>query len=320
MMIYVKQLSILCLAGWLTYLPTAMAADDSTLKRHFIMGGSADNLRVISKQETDTTFNVYLTDLYKQYGVGWTLNVVIYPDVPALLAAFDKNEIDGYFGTPLDYLMRKDKVSKSLVAMKYRLAPIKQSFLIVARADDGVTKIDHLKNKRLSLALYQDMEALYLNTVLLRHKLPEIPTFFSTRVDVKTTNGALMDVFFNKSDVAIVRENEFNIAAELNPQLLKKLIILEKSPPMLASVGVMNNKISDDDFSGLIATFSKVINSDKGKALMGLVQVETIALVAPEDMRDVENMLSDLTLLRKLNTVVPKIAVTHDKTKIKRNP
>jgi hypothetical protein len=139
-------------------------------------------------------------------------------------------------------------------------------------------------------------------------------------VDVKTTNGALMDVFFNKSDVAIVRENEFNIAAELNPQLLKKLIILEKSPPMLASVGVMNNKISDDDFSGLIATFSKVINSDKGKALMGLVQVETIALVAPEDMRDVENMLSDLTLLRKLNTVVPKIAVTHDKTKIKRNP
>lgn len=312
-----KKFGVFCLLAWLAYTSSAFA--EGVAKRHFIMGGAGDNLRAISKQDTDTTFNVYLADLYKEYGAGWTLSVVIYPDSPALLNAFDSGEIDGYFGTPLDYLARKDKLCKTMAAMRYRLAPIEQPLLLVARADDGIMKINDLKGKRLSMSPYQEMEALYLNTELLRNQLPEIPVFFGERKEVKSVNFALMELFFNRSDVTIVRENEFNIAAELNPQLKKKLIVLKRSAPLFTILGVMGNRVSEQDFSDFFDKFNTITRTNKGKKLMSLVQVEDVIKVLPDNLRGVEDLLNERDALRKLNAMAPRKGYMLDGKPLKRN-
>lgn len=312
-----KRLSIFCLLAWLAYVSFAFA--EGAGKRHFVMGGSVGNLRAISKQDADTTFNIYLADLYKQYNADWTLRIEIYSDVPALLKAFDKGEIDGYFGTPLDYLARKDKLCKIMVATKYRGANVKQPYLLVARADSGLTTIRDLKGKRLSMAPYQDMEALYLNTILLKNKLPEIPDFFDELTSVKSPNMALMDIFFNRSDVTVVRENEYIIATELNPQLAKQLVVLDKSPPLIPVLGVVSNRISEDEFSNFLLSFKKITQTDRGRNLMALVQVEDVAKISPDDLSAVEDLLNEQNMFRALNAMAPKKGDMPDKKKVKRN-
>lgn len=290
-------LFILSFLSSMTSAPSIAA--EVTEHRHFIMGGSAVGLRGASKQDAETTFNVYLTDLFKLEKSMITVSTVMYPNSGALLAGFDKGEIDGFFGTSLEYLSRKNHLCKTLAGVGYKNANLKQRFLIVARASDGATQLKALRNKRISLAPYMDAEALYLNTDLLRNNLPEVPEFFSEIKDVKSPNIALMDVFFSKSDVTVVRENEYNIAVELNPQLSKKLVILGRSEPYLATIGVMSNKVSDDDFRLFINAFNKVATSEKGKKLMDLVSVDRISVETADAMNGLQALLDENAMLRQ---------------------
>lgn len=278
----------------------AMAAEKSTSQRHFVIGGSALQLRGISKQDADTTFNDFLTDFYKKNNENWSLEIAMYPTAELMLQAFDKGEIDGYFGSPLDYLARKNMVCKVMTGLKFKFAPMKQRLLILTRADTGATKISDLKNKRLSMAPGQDLEVLFMNTILLRNKLPEMQTFFSDRIEAKSTNVALMDVFFGKSDVTVARENEYNTAVELNPQLAKNLIILDKSPAMLSALGVINNKrITEQEFMDFLASFNSIIQNKDGEKLLALMQIDSVNAVYSDEVSNVESLLDERASLRK---------------------
>jgi ABC-type phosphate/phosphonate transport system substrate-binding protein len=143
------------------------------------------------------------------------------------------------------------------------------------------------------------VEELYLNTVLLRNHFPEIPKFFMQRKDAKNANIALMDVFFNKSDVTVVRENDFNTAIELNPQISSKLIVLDKSEPYMTMVGVVSKHISEDEYKSFVDSFTKNLSNDKGKALLDLVTVSSVKIVTPEDMRDLQDLIRENASLKK---------------------
>jgi ABC-type phosphate/phosphonate transport system substrate-binding protein len=278
---------------------SSYSAIETNDQKPIIMGGSAVGLRGASKQDTEATFNVYLNELFKQTDSRLVMNIVIYPDSESLLTAFDKGEIDGFFGTPLDYLSRKDQLCKTVVGVGYKNLDLKQNLLVIVRADEGITQLKELRNKRLTLSTYMDTETLFLNTSLLRNSLPEIPEFFSERKDAKNPNIALMDVFFNKTDVTVVRENEYKTAVELNPQLGKKLIILTKSEPYLATTGAIRNKISEDEFKAFVNAFQKVVNTEKGKKLMSFFSVSRVELVSSDELLNLQALMVENTMLKK---------------------
>ena len=268
-------------------------------KRHFIMGGSALGLRGGSRQDTENIFNVNLTALSDLTGSDLLFTTVIYPDSKALVTAFDRGEIDGFWGTPLEYLYRKDQMCKIIAGVQFKYSSLKQSVLLIGRADNAAVQLKDLKNKRLTLAPYLDVEELYLNTVLLRNKLPEAPVFFKERKDAKNANVALMDVFFNNSDLTVVRENDFNTAVELNPQLAKKLVILDKSSPYLAMLGVISKSISEKDYEGFINSFNKIADTEKGRKLMDVVNVSRVVPVTPDETSDLQALRMEYESLKQ---------------------
>lgn len=268
-------------------------------KRHFIMGGSALGLRGGSRQDTENIFNVNLTALSDLTGSDLLFTTVIYPDSKALVTAFDRGEIDGFWGTPLEYLYRKDQMCKIIAGVQFKYSSLKQSVLLIGRADNAAVQLKDLKNKRLTLAPYLDVEELYLNTVLLRNKLPEAPVFFKERKDAKNANVALMDVFFNNSDLTVVRENDFNTAVELNPQLAKKLVILDKSSPYLAMLGVISKSISEKDYEGFISSFNKIADTEKGRKLMDVVNVSRVVPVTPDETSDLQALRMEYESLKQ---------------------
>ena len=71
-----------------------------------------------------------------------------------------------------------------------------QPFLVLVRTEDGIKNIKELRGKKCSLKPTQDMEILFLNTLLLENQQPEYTTFFSERLNPKNTNTGMMDVFF----------------------------------------------------------------------------------------------------------------------------
>ncbi len=304
------------IAGLLFFIAGESYADTANQVEniHLVLGGSAIGLRNATKQDVEITFNVAANEILKVNGI--ELNIVIYPTTENLYSAFDKGEINGFFGTPIEFLAREDQLSKDLMGVVYKYEQIKQAFVVIARKEVGFSNLNDLKNKRLTLARYQDTEMIYLNTLLLKNHMPEIPVYFSDRFDVKNSNTAIMDVFFGKSDVTVVRESDFKTAVELNPQIGKQLIVVDKSVPYIYTVGAVSKKIPADQIARVFSIIKDFSNTAKGKSLLSIVQVNAVTSISMEDTQSLRDLLKEYNALKKLNS--PRLTST-DKEKIKRH-
>lgn len=149
-----------------------------------VMGGSSLGIRDSSKQDTEITFNAALAELLKSHGAN--LMVKVFDSTQDLYKSFDKNELDGIFGTPLEFIQRESKLKNSFVAVHYKNVPLAQPFLVLVRADDNIKSIKELRGKKCSIKPTQDMELLFLNTLLLENQQSEYTTFFQTDSFQKT--------------------------------------------------------------------------------------------------------------------------------------
>jgi len=142
------------------------------------------------------------------------------------------------------------------------------------------------------------LEELYLNTLLLKQKLPEVNDFFSTRLDVKNANVALMDVFFNRSDLTIIRENEYKTAVELNPQLAKKLHILNRSPGYITLIGA-SSQSSAEDVKEVIKGMESLSQSKKGVRMLRLVNADGLVKVSKKDLKEIFDLVNEYKNLKQ---------------------
>ena len=269
-------------------------------KIQIVMGGSVLGIRNATQQDMEVAFNAAVRDFLKSTNTD--LKIRIYSSTKELYAAFDRREIDGLFGTAIEYLGREDQLGKDIMAVGYSNAGVKQSYVVIVRKDDGVSKLSDLKGRRITLAQYQDIEEVYLNTLLLRDNLSEIPIFFSQRLYAKNPNIAIMDVFFNKSDITIVRDSEYKTAIELNPQLERKLIILNKSLPYIPAAGSVRKEIPSASIAELMRAIEKYGEADGGKKVLSFSQASSIQKISMKDIQSTRDLLNEYQSLKKIKT------------------
>jgi ABC-type phosphate/phosphonate transport system substrate-binding protein len=266
----------------------AFAANESSPDR-IIMGGSSLGIRDSSKQDTEITFNVALGELLKSHGAN--LSVRVFDSTEDLYDAFDNDKIQGLFGTPLEIIARESKLNPSIMAVHYKNVPIRQSLIALVRSSENVKNITDLRGKKLSIGKSQDMETLYLNTLLLENQQPEIGQFFSERLTPKNTNTGIMDVFFGRSDITIVRESEYKTAIELNPQIAKKLYVLAESAPYLVLVGAAKSTLSPASHKTALQSLYDISSTEKGQQLMRIIHAQSFETVWLSDLENVRELL-----------------------------
>ena len=275
---------------------SCMAGEPVVSRNNIVMGGSTLGLRNATQQDIELTFNAVLKELLTSSGTG--ISVVVFESTEELYAAFDHGKVDGIFGTAVEYLGREHKLGKEAMSLKYKNAEMKQRLLLVVRNNIGVSRLGDLKNRRLTLAKYQDVETIYLNTLLLKNKLPEIPGFFAEQRDAKNPNIAMMDVFFEKSDATIIRESEFQTAVELNPQIGKKLIVLAQSPLYLPTLGGVKKEVRGDNLNDLVKALGKITSTEKGRKLLGISQASSIESISLDEVQSVRDLLAEYQSLK----------------------
>ena len=254
-----------------------------------VMGGSSLGIRDSSKQDTEITFNAAVAELLKSHGANLTMKV--FDSTQDLYKSFDNNELDGIFGTPLEFIQRESKLNNSFVAVHYKNVPLAQPFLVLVRADDNIKSIKELRGKKCSIKPTQDMELLFLNTLLLENQQSEYTTFFSDRLIPKNTNTGMIDVFFGKSDLTIVRESEYKTAVELNPQLGKKLAILTKSEPFLVLIGGAKDNMPEASHKAAVDSLIQLSSTEKGMQLMKIIHADSFESATKSDLNNVRDLL-----------------------------
>jgi ABC-type phosphate/phosphonate transport system substrate-binding protein len=307
-----KRLFQLLLASLLSAILSANAADSAYEK--IIIGGSSLGIRDNTKQDTEITFNVALSELLKSHGAN--VSILAFDNTQELYTAFDHDQIQGVFGTPLELIPLENKMKSTMIALHYKNSPLKQPLLAIVRNADNIKSIKDLRGKKISIGNTQDMEKLYLNTLLLENQQPELDDFFKERLTTKNTNTGIMDVFFGRSDITLVRKSEYKTAIELNPQVEKKLTVLAESEPFLTLIAGAKTTMSDKSHQAAMQSLIDLKLTEKGQQLIRIIRADSFELISNSDLDNVRDLVKRYKTLKNQNISNARPAKANKSTKV----
>ncbi|MGB3111413.1 MAG: PhnD/SsuA/transferrin family substrate-binding protein, partial [Candidatus Omnitrophota bacterium] len=177
---------------------------------------------------------------------------------------------------------------------------VEQKFILLVRKDKGIKRLSQLKGKKLLVETggRGDIGLLWLNTTLLKDRLPESGELFSNIKRATKASQAVLPVFFGQADACIVTRGSFRTAAELNPQLGGELDVLAESPPYLVSVACFREGY-DEKYKKIIMDTSLKLHEDpKGKQILTLFRVDKIVLFDPTYFNSIKELINEYNELK----------------------
>ncbi len=227
----VRLLSTTCLGLFCLTLGSLYAATSPSSHPLILVGGSLDTLENSSITDAEIGFKLIFNELLVDADEHFTIK--IYNSNEELMDDFKTGKVQGVFLSSLKFLELVDMVHpKGRYVVQYGPS-IKQRYKILVRNDHKDESLAKLRNHKLSLALGHVVGKRFLDVMLLEQGLPQSDRFFSEIDQAKDANTAIIDLFFGKVDAALVPENSYVLACELNPQISASLSVLATSEPMV---------------------------------------------------------------------------------------
>jgi ABC-type phosphate/phosphonate transport system substrate-binding protein len=221
--------SLFCLL-WL-FLSSTMAAAETTSHPSILVGGSADALHDSTITDAEIAIRLIFNEMLASIDESFTIK--IYESNDDLVQDFKDGKIDAIYTYSLGFLELDELIHPTARYVVQYGTSIKQRYLILVRREDHHIRLSELRNHKASLATSYFVGKRFLDVKLLQQGLPVSENFFYEIDLVSEANTAVVDLFFGKVDVAVVPENSYELACELNPQLRASLVVLDSSEPMI---------------------------------------------------------------------------------------
>jgi ABC-type phosphate/phosphonate transport system substrate-binding protein len=173
--------------------------------------------------------------------------------------------------------------------------------VVLVNKKDKINNLSQLKGKKIIVEKGSNgrLALLWFTTLLLKRGLPESDNFFSDIKKVEKISQAVLPVFFTQADACIVRRTGFQTMVEMNPQVNKNLIVLQKSPAFQESVFCVR-KDYDDKSKKIILDVVETLHLDpKGRQMLLLFRKDRVLPFKPEYIESVETLIKEYNELKK---------------------
>ncbi len=165
-----------------------------------------------------------------------SLTVKIYDNNETLINDFKNGRVEVLLTDSLSFIELEDLIHPDSRIIVQRGPSPKQRYLILGRRGDKEISLSSLRNRKLSIARGHLVAKRFLDVTLLQQGLPITDSFFSNIDMKKSSNTAIIDLYFSKVDLVVVPEFGYELALELNPQLRNAITVLGKSAPMIHEI------------------------------------------------------------------------------------
>lgn len=259
---------------------------------HLIAGSSVLGFRENDKQNVNIGFSTAFNEILSSENVKCDFKSTDTSE--ELYAAIQANQVNAFFGSPVEFIQAEQYFLDSPIASGIFANQLKYKNYLLVRKDSGINSITQLKSKRLVTTKWTtgDLGGLYLETLLLENKQVLPKRFFSEILTPDTSNRALVDLFFKKADVALINENQFNIAAELNPQLRSNIKILSESEPYLIFVTALSKNTPAQEAEAIKNSLLTVHKTSKGRSVLNLLKLQGFQEISKTDLDNVRALIA----------------------------
>ncbi|MEJ2622837.1 MAG: PhnD/SsuA/transferrin family substrate-binding protein, partial [Candidatus Thiodiazotropha sp.] len=169
--------------------------------------------------------------------------IVVLDNISEILDAMRSDKLDTIFANPIDYLALDHQINPDYrYTITFGPSP-QQRVYLVTQSGTQIKSLAQLRGKRLTLPDGYILGMTYLEVDLAKAGLPGPESFFSSIDYTDSSNAAVLNVFFNKADLAVTSDIAYSLAGELNPQVSQKIDILSVSEPFLPFIVGVNKRV-----------------------------------------------------------------------------
>lgn len=275
------------LAALFVLQPGSLVGGEEALPR-IAIGFSAKSFPDVDAKDAHAAVRLWASELGRQANM--TPESTVYPDVNSMFAEFRKGRLDFIVIPAVDFLKYENSLQGTPGFVGVRKGKKTERYALLVRAEKGSVRLSELKQRRLALVAHDDLSMLFLNTVLLSQRHPEMNRFFSSVVFKPKHSQAIHAVYFGAADACVVPERAFESMMELNPQVGKKLLAIEFSPELIPGVAIFRKTYPSMLRTRMDEITRGLKNNPRGKQILALFQFDDLAMMLDEDLADMRKL------------------------------
>ncbi|MCG8015929.1 MAG: phosphate/phosphite/phosphonate ABC transporter substrate-binding protein [Candidatus Thiodiazotropha sp. 'RUGA'] len=240
---------------------------------------------------TDTTIATDMIIREVFGSMGMKSEIIVYDDKSMLTNDLANNRIDAVFINTIDFLDMQHLIDmKRLYTLIYG-DQAEQTVLLLVRNSDNLDGVSGLRGKSISIPAGHFLGRTYLDVLLMESDYPPIDQYFGKVHETIDTNTAIVDLYFNKTDAALVSDTAFELASELNPRIRTNLKPLAESQGMIPQVIGLNKNISEKNKARIDGIMSKTHQNKRIKHLLSLFRANKFIKLNQSDINSTQQLI-----------------------------
>ena len=218
-----------------------------------------------------------LSNWIKDMGVSNDLKVDsrFFTSINELIDNYSKNQLDMIVMPLSDYYENKDvlkKISKNYWSATFSNEEFTQ-FYLVTQIDSNINSIKDISNKKISLELYDRMPEVWVNKLSLLHNKKTIESTCTKILKENKDSTVLLNVFFKKTELAVVSSQTWDDMIKLNPSIINKIKIIEKSEKNnVPFIGFFHKNVNDKKIKDFFNITENIEKNMRAEELMTLLK------------------------------------------------
>jgi ABC-type phosphate/phosphonate transport system substrate-binding protein len=253
-------------------------AAEETIHMGFYQGAR----REMSRTDLRSAFQLWSQELAATFKV--PIVVTFFEDIGSMRQAFERGEINAVSADAMA-LVRNFNIAD--LAEGYSVAmPASWNLLMLTGRESGIRSAADFLGRRLAIVEDDQAATTYLETVCLRQYGRECSKVFSDIQRLPNNNQAVMRLFFDKADVALVYRYGYELSREMNPQLEKKAGQVVFEVPF---TGMFYSFFSSKVDPVLRARAVKLIPTlhtyPRGRQLLDIFKMDHLEVASPQELK-----------------------------------
>ena len=275
----------------LSFIFVLFSKEDFHEKEYLNVGYSSNIFTEVNINDAKAVSNILGNQLidHKNYKK-LKANTVIFDDVRQAIDLVNSNQLDIIGLSALDYLEASQKCNLEPVGISSTDNINSYEFIIVVNNEKQYKNINDLKDKNIVIG-YRDQKLTrsWLDYLVYTKTSKNSEEYFSDIKILDKTQSALIQVLLGQKDAALVSKRFFEVSCSLNPQLKKKLKIIEVSPGFVLGLVCIRGNMEEGDFKRkTIGILLNLQNNKPGIQMLKLFMVNKMIEYKKEYMKSSE--------------------------------
>lgn len=273
---------------------TRRSGEDGS-RNSIVVGYSSRVFCSIDPKDVIALTKVWMELVDRKINNPWKTNVIFFENIRDFENALSGGEVDVAVLLPEEFVHLRRRIPLAPVLSADYGKRFYDELLLLVRNDCGISDVRQLRHKRLKIQTGQKgtIPMQWLDSLLAKKVSSDTWGFFSTIQEDEKASQVILPVFFGQADACVANQTEYETLVEMNPQIGRRLRILEKSPGFLTGIVAVRKDSTNERRNALLEAIQHLQSEPRGRQLLTLFRINRLIPFKAEHLASVEQLLKE---------------------------